>query len=115
LTASAGDPQLERRVARLLDVGTWIASAVVALGLALPSGARVVILGLALFVALPAASVAVMLYGFLRLREYRIALIAALVLAILVAGLALGAHTAAPRLSVQTLDGDGRNRLGLVN
>lgn len=86
-------PQLERRVARLLDVGTWLASAVIAVGLCLPSGTRVVAVGIGLFVTLPGASVAVMLHGFLRRREYRIAMIAALVLAIMLMGLVVGMRT----------------------
>jgi len=65
---------------------------VIAVGLVLPSGARVVTAGIALFVALPIVRVSVMLVEFLRRRDYRIATIAALVLFIIVLGIVLGAR-----------------------
>jgi uncharacterized membrane protein len=80
---------LDRRVAFLLHLGTWLASAVIAIGLVLPAGARVVTAGIALFVALPIARVTVMLVEFLRRRDYRIALITALVLAVILLGIVL--------------------------
>lgn len=80
---------LDRRVAVLLRVGTWLASAVIALGLVLPSGARVVTTGIALFIALPIVRVAVLLVEFVRRRDHGIATIAALVLLVIVLGIAL--------------------------
>ncbi len=80
---------LDRRVASLLHVGTWLASAVIAVGLVLPAGAGVVKAGIALFVALPIVRVTVMLVDFLRRRDYRIATIAALVLTVILLGIAL--------------------------
>ncbi len=96
-------PALERRVASLLHVGTWLASAVIAVGLLLPAGggpvgepgrgspnpSGVVMAGIALFVALPIARVTVMLVHFLRRRDYRIASIAALVLTVILLGIVL--------------------------
>lgn len=80
---------LHHRVALVLRVGTWVASAVIAVGLVLPSGAPVVTTGIALFIALPIIRVTVMLVEFVRRRDYRIATIAALVLIIIVLGIAL--------------------------
>ncbi len=51
--------------------------------------------GIALFVALPIVRVAVMLVDFLRRRDYRIAAIAALVLTVIVLGIALSVRTKA--------------------
>jgi uncharacterized membrane protein len=83
-------PALDRRVASLLHVGTWLASAVIAVGLVLPAGAGVVTAGIALFVALPIARVIVMLVHFLRGRDHRIAVVAALVLTVILLGIVLG-------------------------
>jgi uncharacterized membrane protein len=82
-------PALDRRVAFLLHTGTWLASAVIAVGLVLPAGAGVVKAGIALFVALPIARVTVMLVDFLRRRDHRIAVIAALVLTVILLGIVL--------------------------
>jgi uncharacterized membrane protein len=87
---------LDRRVALVLGAGTWIASAVIAVGLIVPAGTAIVNAGVALFIALPIVRVAVMLVEFLRGRDYRIAIIAALVLAVILLGIALGATEAAP-------------------
>jgi uncharacterized membrane protein len=81
---------LERRLAGVLRAGTWIASAVIAVGLVLPSGTSVVTAGIALFIALPVLRVTLMLVEFLRQRDYRIGVIAALVLAVIVLGIAVG-------------------------
>ena len=88
MTARPG--ALERRVALLLGAGTWIASAVIAAGLVLPAGTAIVNAGVALFIALPVLRVLAMLVEFLRRRDYRIALIAAAVLAVLLLGIVLG-------------------------
>jgi uncharacterized membrane protein len=81
---------LDRRVALVLGAGTWIASALIGAGLLLPAGTELVNAGVALFIALPIVRVALMLAEFLRRRDYRIALIAASVLAVIVAGIVLG-------------------------
>lgn len=91
---------LELRLARLLWNGTWIASLVVAVGLAVsavgPSiawgltGPRVVTAGLALFIFLPVARVLLMLVAFAGQRDYRFVGIAAFVLVVVLAGFALG-------------------------
>jgi hypothetical protein len=98
--------QLERRLAALLHYGTWLASGVTALGLAMsllapqtsslvPSlaalGQRIITAGVLLFIALPVLRVCVMLITYLRARDLRLALIAALVLCILALGLGFGA------------------------
>lgn len=98
--------QLERRLAALLYYGTWIASGVTALGLAVsllaagtsaaaPSraglGERIITAGVLLFIVLPVLRVLVMLITYLLARELRLAVIAALVLCILALGLGFGA------------------------
>jgi uncharacterized membrane protein len=84
----------ERLIAGLLWYGTWIAAAVVGTGLAVAlSGHDGLILakaGIALFILLPVARVALMLAIFVRERDYAYAAIAAVVLAIIVAGVAAG-------------------------
>ena len=98
--------QLERVVAATLYWGTWVASAAVALGTALAlwdsraatgeisihRGMRITTAGIALFVLLPIVRVTVMLLAFLRDRDYRFCVIAALVLAITLLGLLAGMH-----------------------
>jgi uncharacterized membrane protein len=81
---------LERRVALVLGAGTWLASAVIGAGMVLPAGTTIVNAGVALFIALPVVRVLVMLVEFLRRRDYRIAIIAAAVLAVIVLGIVLG-------------------------
>ena len=81
---------LERRVAFVLGAGTWLASGVIAVGLALPSGAPIVNAGVALLIALPVVRVVLMLVEFLRRRDYRIASISAAVLAVILLGIVLG-------------------------
>lgn len=86
-------------IAGLLRYGTWFASALIAFGilmaaiepfrtsLALPwTGLDVVKVGVAVFILLPVARVALMLAIFLRERDYAYAGIAALVLAIIAIG-----------------------------
>ena len=87
---------LERLLAVLLHYGTWLASAVIAVGLAAAplgrsAGASIVTAGIALFILLPVSRVALMLAVFLRRGDYRFAAISALVLAVIAAGVALGA------------------------
>lgn len=92
----------ERRdqiIAALLWHGTWFASALIAAGILLtafkpfPSsmviplrGDDLVKAGIAVFILLPVARVALMLTIFLRERDYIYAIIAAIVLAIIAAG-----------------------------
>lgn len=92
-TDTARDTKLERRLAIVLQTGTWLASAVVVAGLVLPSATRAVTVGIALFIALPIACVALMLLSFLRHGDYRIAVIAALVLAAIGLGFVIGMRT----------------------
>lgn len=96
--------KVERAVAATLYWGTWVASSVVAVGLMramLDSGVvvremavqrdmRIASLGIALFILLPVIRVIVMLLTFLRDRDYRFSVIAALVLAITLLGLLAG-------------------------
>lgn len=85
----ARDTKLERRLAVVLQVGTWSASAVVGAGLVL-SSTNVVTAGIGLFIALPIVCVALMLLWFLRRRDYRIALVAALVLTVIAVAFVAG-------------------------
>jgi uncharacterized membrane protein len=90
---------MERLLAGLLRYGTWLASAIIGVGLAvslrgsLPPGMRIITIGIALFILLPSLRVLLMLIVFVRERDYRFGLIAALVLAIIVLGLAVGMRT----------------------
>jgi uncharacterized membrane protein len=96
--------RLESLLARFLHYGTWLASSVIAIGCALlVAGARTglpgmaetlplrcVTAGIALLILLPVARVAIMLWFFLRDRDYRLAIAAALVLSTIAAGVAIG-------------------------
>lgn len=102
-----GTDDFERRgqiVAGLLRYGTWLATALVAFGLlltlfepvprwpALPlSGHDAMRAGIVMFISLPIARVALLLAIFLQERDYAYTAIAALVLAIIAAGLILEA------------------------
>lgn len=101
----ARHPGLERLLARVLHRGTWLATGVIALGLALAllgwpgalsalTGTRIVAAGIALFILLPVLRVLLMLIVFVRDGDYRFGAIAALVLAIIALGAALGVHMA---------------------
>jgi uncharacterized membrane protein len=81
-------PRLERGLATLLSLGTWIASAVIAVGLV--CSGPVVTVGLALFIALPVVRVIVMAGWSVRDRDLRFAAICGVVLIILLLGFALG-------------------------
>jgi hypothetical protein len=101
---SRASHQLERVLATTLSWGTWVASSAVALGLALAlwhsraatgemalqRDTRITTAGIALFVLLPVIRVTVMLFAFLRARDYRFCVIAALVLVITLLGLLAG-------------------------
>ncbi|GAB1576297.1 DUF1634 domain-containing protein [Bordetella petrii] len=88
----------ERRIAGLLHHGTWLASALVAIGMlatwlaGAPWSALVVQAGIGLFIALPVLRVALMLGIFLYERDYLYSVLALTVLAIIAAGLAVGIY-----------------------
>ena len=103
----ARHPRLERLLAGVLRRGTWLATGVIALGLALSligwpdstpavtmTSARIVILGVALFILLPVLRVLLMMIVFVREGDYSLAAIATLVLTIIILGAALGVHMA---------------------
>ena len=81
---------LHRTLASVLEVGTWLASALVTAGLFL-SHATVVLVGIGLFISLPIVRVVVMFAAFTRGRDGWGAAIAGLVLTIIVLGVVLGA------------------------
>jgi hypothetical protein len=94
-------PGLDRRLARVMHGGTWLASAVIAVGLALPLAgwpgassaticARVTTAGIALLIVLPVLRVLLMFIVFVCARDFRFSAIAMLVLAIIVLGSVLG-------------------------
>jgi hypothetical protein len=102
--ATPRSAQLEGLLAGTLHYGTWLASAVIGLGLALallesrlnaPKLAirrdmRIATIGIALFILLPVVRVIVMFIVYLRQRDYRLSAIALLVLTIILLGFALG-------------------------
>lgn len=100
---SGNDEAREQIIAGLLWYGTWIASALVAAGIVVRAlqppdhpflsglnGLTVMKAGVALFIVLPVARVALMLVIFLREHDYLYTAISALVLAIIAAGVLVG-------------------------
>lgn len=100
---------LERRLAALLKYGTWIASLLIAAGCMLTlaasymapkaaasihgvDGVRIMTAGVALFILLPVLRLLLMLGVFLQHRDYRFSIVTLLVLLIVFAGCAIGAH-----------------------
>jgi uncharacterized membrane protein len=87
---------LERLLARVLDQGTWLASGIIAAGWVLSAlgwgTVAVINAGVALFLLLPVLRLLIMLIVFIRERDYRFGVIAAVVLSIIVLGALLGAH-----------------------
>jgi uncharacterized membrane protein len=90
---------IESLLAGVLNVGTWLASVVIAAGLVLslfhertpfPTGAQVVTAGIGLFILLPILRVILMLTIFVKERDYKFAAAAAVVLLIIFAGFAIG-------------------------
>lgn len=95
----AHDERHEWIIAGLLRYGTWLASALVAVGMSVGAlqhaghslsfglhGYDIAKAGIALFILLPVSRVVLMLALFLRERDYVYATISALVLAIIAAG-----------------------------
>lgn len=83
--AAESEEALRRGIARLLEVGTWLASLVIAAGILLAKK-PLVVAGIGLFIALPVARLLVMLVVFLRGGERRLAIIAAVVIVIIALG-----------------------------
>ena len=89
-------PALERFLARLLHYGSWVASITIGVGLALAvidPHLRIATAGIVLFILLPTVRVLSMLVFFIRKRDYRLAITAAVVLTIVALGFLLGLHT----------------------
>ena len=91
-TVKVSQPEL--LLAGLLRHGTWLASGMTGLGLALSlvgaEGTEMVAAGLALFIALPVLRVLVMLGVFIVDQDYRLVLVATVVLITILAGLVIG-------------------------
>jgi uncharacterized membrane protein len=95
-----GPGRLETLVAALLRYGSWLASAVIGLGLvfalvdsrfatrhvAVAANMRIATMGIVLFIVLPMLRVLLMLIVFIRERDFRLAVAAASVLAIILTG-----------------------------
>ena len=92
--------QAELLLAGLLRYGTWLASGVTGLGLAMSlvgvEGTAVVAVGVALFIALPVLRVLVMLGAFIVDQDYRLVLVATVVLITILAGLVIGLSLSNP-------------------
>jgi uncharacterized membrane protein len=91
--------RLESLLAGVLNVGTWLASTVIAVGIGLSlfyrgtpflRGTQVMTAGIGLLILLPILRVIIMLIVFAKERDYRFAVAAAVVLLILFAGFAVG-------------------------
>ena len=93
-------PQPELLLAGLLRYGTWLASGVTGLGLAMSlagvEGTYVVAAGVALFIALPVLRVLVMLGAFILNQDYRLVIVAAVVLMTILAALVIGLSLSNP-------------------
>ncbi len=91
--------RIESLLAGVLNVGTWLASVVIAAGLVLsffheqmtsPTGAQVVTAGIGLLILLPILRVIIMLTIFVKKHDYKFAAAAAVVLVMIIAGFAVG-------------------------
>jgi len=93
-------PQTELLLAGLLRCGTWLASGVTGLGLALSlggvEGTPTVAAGVALFIALPILRVLVVIGAFIVNRDYRLLVFATMVLMTILAGLVIGLSSSNP-------------------
>jgi hypothetical protein len=99
--------RLEGLLASLLRDGSWLASATIGLGLALAlidsrwgtrnlallPNMRIATMGIVLFILLPVLRVLLMLIVFIREGNFRLAVTAGLVLAIILLGIVLGFRT----------------------
>ena len=94
--------RIESLLAGALNVGTWLASIVIAAGLVLslfyqrtpfPTGAQILTAGIGLFILLPILRVILMLIFFAKERDYKFTAAAALVLLTIFAGLVIGTLT----------------------
>jgi uncharacterized membrane protein len=91
--------RIESLLAGALNVGTWLASIVIAAGLVLsllyqrtpfPTGGQIVTAGIGLFILLPILRVILMLIFFAKERDYKFTAAAVVVLLTIFAGLAIG-------------------------
>jgi uncharacterized membrane protein len=93
-------PQPELLLAGLLGYGTWLASGVTGLGLAMSlvgvEGTDVVAAGVALFIALPVLRVLVMLGAFIIHQDHLLVIVATVVLVTIVASLVIGLSLSNP-------------------
>jgi uncharacterized membrane protein len=93
-TDTAKASRTELLLAWLLSYGTWLACGLTGTGLAMSfagvEGTAVVAAGVALFIALPVLRVLVMLGAFIVDRDYRLVLVATVVLMTILAGLVVG-------------------------
>lgn len=89
---------MERLLARLLTVGTWLASCVILAGLGMafwtPRGMSIANAGIGLLILLPVSRLFLMLFVFLRGRDYRLAAASGLVLLTILAGVIVGVRLA---------------------
>lgn len=100
--------RLEQLLATLLRFGSWLASAAIGLGFALAlidsrfgtrnlailPNMRIATTGIGIFILLPIFRVLLMIFVFIRESDYRLALTAGLVFAILLLSISLGIHAA---------------------
>ena len=89
--------ELEQLLGKLLRYGTFVASAVIALGIAISpiagaAGTHAATAGIVLFILLPVLRVGAMLLFFLWTRDYRFGAIAALVMLIILTSFLVGAR-----------------------
>jgi uncharacterized membrane protein len=93
-------PQPELLLAGLLRYGTWLASGVTGLGLAMPlvgvEGTSAVAAGVALFIALPVLRLLVMLGAFILDEDYGLAVVTSVVLMTILAGVVIGLSLSNP-------------------
>jgi uncharacterized membrane protein len=89
--------RMERALASMLHHGTWVASLVIALGLASTmfhgldaQGLEIVTCGIGLLIFLPVLRVGLMFVMFVREKDYRFGAISLTVLLIILAGYVLG-------------------------
>jgi uncharacterized membrane protein len=89
---------LERRLGATLRIGTWVAAAVIAGGLAwsffsVEGGKAIVTAGIAIIIVLPVVRVAMMLFAFAKARDLRFVAVAVVVLLMIGLGLLAGLNS----------------------